>query len=66
MIFIIKVTTNKEERALDMISDRIEKKKELMEITPKAKDISNINKENKEYFMKLIDECIVKKFNHII
>jgi len=26
MIFIIKVTTNKEERALDMISERIEKK----------------------------------------
>ena len=26
MIFIIKVTTNKEERALDMISDRVEKK----------------------------------------
>jgi transcriptional antiterminator NusG len=26
MIFIIKVTTNKEERALDMITDRIEKK----------------------------------------
>ncbi|MBI2004223.1 hypothetical protein HYS72_02045 [Candidatus Pacearchaeota archaeon] len=27
MIFIIKVTTNKEERALDMISERAEKKK---------------------------------------
>ena len=27
MIFIIKVTTNKEERAVDMISDRIKKKK---------------------------------------
>ena len=27
MIFIIKVTTNKEEKVLDMISDRIEKKK---------------------------------------
>ena len=27
MIFIIKVTTNKEERAVDMIADRIEKKK---------------------------------------
>ena len=27
MIFIIKVTTNKEERAVDMISERIEKKK---------------------------------------
>lgn len=26
MIFIIKVTTNKEERAVDMVSDRIEKK----------------------------------------
>ena len=26
MIFIIKVTTNKEERALDMISDRAEKR----------------------------------------
>jgi len=26
MIFIIKVTTNKEERAVDMISDRVEKK----------------------------------------
>jgi len=26
MIFIIKVTTNKEERAVDMIADRIEKK----------------------------------------
>jgi len=26
MIFIIKVTTNKEERALDIISDRVEKK----------------------------------------
>ncbi len=26
MIFIIKVTTNKEERALDMISDRVKKK----------------------------------------
>ena len=27
MIFIIKVTTNKEERAVDMIADRVEKKK---------------------------------------
>ena len=27
MIFIIKVTTNKEERALDLIGDRVEKKK---------------------------------------
>ncbi len=27
MIFIIKVTTNKEERAVDIISDRVEKKK---------------------------------------
>ena len=27
MIFIIKVTTNKEERAVDLIADRIEKKK---------------------------------------
>jgi transcriptional antiterminator NusG len=27
MIFIIKVTTNKEEKAVDMISDRVEKKK---------------------------------------
>ncbi len=26
MIFIIKVTTNKEERAVDMVSDRVEKK----------------------------------------
>lgn len=54
------------QQVIDKVSDRIEKKKELMEITPKAKDVSNINKENKEYFMKLIDECIAKKFKNII
>lgn len=44
------------------VADTIEKKKEIVAITPKASEITQINKENEKYFMELIDKAIAKKF----
>jgi len=49
-------------KIIDKVSKDIEKKKELSELTPKAKDISEKDKENQAYFENLIDKAIAKKF----
>lgn len=47
---------------VDKVSEKIATKKALAELTPKAKEIAAINKENRDYFMQLIDEAIAKRF----
>lgn len=44
------------------VVDKIEKQKEIVDITPKASEITQINKENEKYFMGLIDKAIARKF----
>lgn len=44
------------------VADSIARKKEIVEITPKASELSTINKENEKYFMELIDKAIAKRF----
>lgn len=59
------VKDNKEyiiNRVVESVTDSILKKKEIIAITPKAKELSDINSENEKYFMGLIDKAIAKKF----
>ena len=44
------------------IADAVASKKAIKEITPKASEIAAIDNENVEYFMKLIDKAIAKRF----
>lgn len=44
------------------VAESILKKKEIVEITPKASEMSKISKESEEYFMMLIDKAIAKRF----
>ena len=52
---VIALTENK-------LSDSISRKKAIVEITPKASELSAIDKENEKYFMSLIDKAIAKRF----
>ena len=47
---------------IDKVSEKIAQKRALVELTPKARDVAAINKENRDYFMQLIDEAIAKRF----
>ena len=47
---------------VDKGSEKIAQKRALVELTPKARDVAAINKENRDYFMQLIDEAIAKRF----
>lgn len=47
---------------VDKVSEKIAQKRALVELTPKARDVAAINKENRDYFMQLIDEAIAKRF----
>lgn len=47
---------------VDKVSEKIAQKKALVELTPKAREIAAINKENRDYFIQLIDEAIAKRF----
>jgi len=48
--------------AAEIVAQKIERKKEIAALAPKASEIRNINKENEEYFCELIDKAIAKKF----
>ena len=47
---------------VDKVSEKIAQKRALVELTPKARDVAAINKENRDSFMQLIDEAIAKRF----
>ncbi len=47
---------------VDKVSEKIAQKRALVELTPKAREIAAINKENRDYFMQLVDEAIAKRF----
>jgi len=46
----------------DKVSEKIAQKKAVLEITPKASEFASMDKANEEYFSKLIDKAIAKKF----
>ena len=47
------------------LTETIARKKELVEITPKASELSAISKKKKKYFIDLIDKAIVKRFKSV-
>ena len=47
---------------VDKVSEKITRKRALVELTPKARDVAAISEENRDYFMQLIDEAIAKRF----
>lgn len=49
-------------RVVEEVANRIERKRDIVAITPKAKELQNVTKENETYFMELIEKCIAKKF----
>lgn len=50
------------DKIVNKVSENIERKRSISVLTPKASEITQINKENEEYFLGLIDKCIAKKF----
>lgn len=50
------------EMIVERVSDKITRKKAVVELTPKASEISAVNKENIAYFEEMIDKAIAKKF----
>lgn len=50
------------DKIVNKVSENIERKKSISALTPKASEITQINKENEEYFLELINKCIAKKF----
>lgn len=50
------------EKVIERLSDKIAKKKIIVEQTPKARELSAINKDNEDYFIELIDKAIAKRF----
>lgn len=50
------------EKVVERVSNDISRKRMIVEATPKASELSKINKENEKYFMELIDKAIAKKF----
>lgn len=50
------------EDATSQIVERVARKKEIVELTPKARDIAAISRDNTEFFVELIDKAIAKRF----
>lgn len=49
-------------RVVNQVATLIAAKKELVAITPKASELTRIDKENEQYFIGLIDKAIAKRF----
>ena len=49
-------------RVVNQVATLIATKKELVAITPKASELTRIDKENEQYFIGLIDKAIAKRF----
>lgn len=66
-VIIRETIKNKEKEIIDAavkrVSDSIAKKKSIVAITPKARDIAAADKDNEKYFTELIDRAIAKRFS---
>lgn len=47
---------------IKQVSEKIERKRDIVANTPKVTELKKINKENEEYISNLIEKCIAKKF----
>lgn len=47
---------------IERVSDKIMQKKTILNITPKASEIAELDKSNEKYFLDLIDKAIAKRF----
>ena len=60
---IVKVHSNEiVDRVVDEVSDKIIRKKAIVNEMPKKSEVANINKEWENYFIELIDKAIAKRF----
>lgn len=62
---IIELMNNKQaitDEIIKQSKDCLVKQRSMYELKPRKKDIEEIDKENREYFMQLIEECMKKKF----
>ena len=50
------------DRVVNKVSDEIIKKKTIVNEMPKKSEVASINKEWEDYFVKLIDKAIAKRF----
>ena len=50
------------ESVVERVSDKIAKKKTIMEMTPKVSELAVLDKDNALYFEQMIDKVIAKKF----
>ena len=51
------------ESVIERVTEKIAKKKALMEFTPKASELAAIDKDNMAYFEEMIDKAIAKRFS---
>lgn len=51
------------EAVIERVSEKIAKKKALMEFTPKVSELAAIDKDNMAYFEEMIDKAIAKRFS---
>lgn len=47
---------------VESVSNKIAKKKAIVELAPKASEVAKIDDANMKYFMELIDKAIAKRF----
>ena len=50
------------DKVVDIVSDKIIKKKEIVNEIPKKSEVANISKEWEKYFIELIDKAIRERF----
>lgn len=50
------------EMIVERVAEKIEKKKAVVAITPKASEIAAVDKDNVAYFEQMIDKAIAKRF----
>lgn len=47
---------------VEKVADKIEHKKAVLDITPKASDLAAMDRSNEQYFIELIDKAIARRF----
>lgn len=50
------------DNVIEKVSDKIAAKKSIVSLTPKASELAAVDKDNVEYFEKMIDKAIAKRF----
>lgn len=50
------------QRVIEVVADKVEKKKSIVAITPKASKLAAADKANEEYFASMIDKAIARRF----